>query len=91
MNPYKKNLSFLGFFLSFEDRLNQKHPLYILANKVDWLIFDETLLPLHYPNNGSPAKPIRNITDESVLEQWAKNIYYQYFFGDQSFVHGFPL
>lgn len=90
MNPHKKNLPLLGFFSSFEDLLNQKHSLYILANQVGWLIFDETLLPLHYPNNGRPAKPIRNISNKSVRNQWAENFYDQYLCGDQNFVKGFP-
>jgi hypothetical protein len=25
-----------SLFFSLEDSLNQKHPLYILANKIDW-------------------------------------------------------
>jgi IS5 family transposase len=30
-------------------------------------------------------KHIRNISDESIVEQWAKNLYYQYFCGQQEF------
>ncbi|HEY9167879.1 MAG TPA: IS5 family transposase, partial [Lutibacter sp.] len=48
-------------------------------------------------DNGRPAKPIRlmvgllilkhlrNISDESVVEQWTENLYYQYFCGQQEF------
>lgn len=47
---------------------------------------------------GRPAKPIRlmvglillkhirNISDESVVEQWQENSYYQYFCGERAFV-----
>ncbi|MFZ6664258.1 transposase [Peijinzhouia sedimentorum] len=35
-------------------------------------------------------KHIRNISDESVVEQWSENIYYQYVCGETSFVAGAP-
>jgi IS5 family transposase len=46
---------------------------------------------------GRPAKPIRlmvsllmlkhlrNLSDESVVEQWSENAYYQYFSGQKAF------
>lgn len=102
MIPRKKDTSQLGFFNSFDDTLNQRHPLYILANQVNWQQFDDAFLPLYCPDNGRPAKPIRlmvgllmlkhirNISDESVVEQWSENNYYQYFCGERSFVPGVP-
>jgi IS5 family transposase len=35
-------------------------------------------------------KHIRNISDESVVEQWMENIYYQYFSGEKSYACGEP-
>ncbi len=35
-------------------------------------------------------KHIRNVSDESVVEQWGENNYYQYFCGENCFVSGFP-
>lgn len=35
-------------------------------------------------------KQIRNISDESVVEQWSENCYYQYFSGEQIFACGAP-
>lgn len=35
-------------------------------------------------------KHIRNLSDESVVEQWAENAYYQYFSGEQVFTPHFP-
>lgn len=102
MIPPKKTDSQQSLFFSFSDTLNQKHPLFILANRVDWSIFEKAFTPLYCPNNGRPAKPIRlmvgllmlkhirNISDESVVEQWSENIYYQYFCGETSFVPGVP-
>ncbi|NLN95741.1 MAG: transposase [Bacteroidales bacterium] len=82
--------------------LNQKHPLFILANKVAWNIFEEAFLPLYCKVNGRPAKPIQlmvgllmlkhicNVSDENVIEQWSENNYCQYFCGETSFVPGVP-
>lgn len=98
MLPKKKPQNQASLFFSFESTLNQKHPLYILANQIDWGRFDAAFEPHYCQDNGRPAKPIRlmigllmlkhirNISDESVVEQWSENIYYQYFCGETSFV-----
>lgn len=87
----------MGFYSTFEEQLNHKHPLYILANHINWLQFEEAFKDLYCSDNGRPAKPIRlmvsllmlkhirNLSDESVVEQWAENAYYQYFSGQQCF------
>lgn len=102
MIPKQKATNQHSFFFNFEDTLNQKHPLFILTNKVHWHVFEEAFLPLYSQDKGRPAKPIRlmvgllmlkhirNISDESVVEQWGENIYYQYFCGETSFVAGVP-
>ncbi len=84
----------MSLFFSLSDTLNQKHPLYILANKVNWSAFETAFTPLYCVNNGRPGKPIRlmvgllmlkhirNVSDESVVEQWSENLYYQYFCGE---------
>ena len=86
-----------SLFFSLEDSLNPHHPLYILAHQVDWDMFERAFTPLYCLDNGTPAKPIRlmvgllilkhvrNLSDESVVEQWAENNYYQYFCGNQEF------
>lgn len=91
-----------SFFSSLADMLNQSHPLYKLADKIDWAKFDTAFAPLYCQNNGRPAKPIRlmcgllilkhlrNLSDESLVEQWSENAYYQYFCGMQEFVPGAP-
>jgi IS5 family transposase len=35
-------------------------------------------------------KHVRNISDESVVEQWQENVYYQYFCGEKVFAVGAP-
>ena len=91
----------LGFYSTFEEQLSHSHPLYILANKINWVLFEEAFARL-YSEEGRPAKPIRlmvsllmlkhirNISDESVVEQWFENIYYQYFSGEKSYACGAP-
>ncbi|MEP6847127.1 MAG: IS5 family transposase [Panacibacter sp.] len=101
MLPKSSPKTQLGFYSTFEEQLSHSHPLYILANKIDWEIFGEAFSKL-YSAEGRPAKPIRlmvsllilkhirNISDESVVEQWFENIYYQYFSGEKSYACGMP-
>lgn len=92
----------MSFYSTFEEQLSRKHPLYILANRINWHQFNEAFKDLYCADNGRPAKPIRlmvsllmlkhirNLSDESVVEQWEENSYYQYFGGTSSFVIGPP-
>ena len=91
-----------SLFLSLIDMLNQKHPLFILSNVINWKQFDDAFTPLYCEDNGRPGKPIRlmvgllilkhlrNISDESVVEQWSENAYYQYLCGENMFVPNVP-
>jgi transposase, IS5 family len=91
----------LGFYSTFEEQLSHQHPLYILANKIDWKVFEEAFKK-HYSDEGRPANPIRlmvallvlkhirNLSDESVVEQWMENVYYQYFSVETSYACGLP-
>ncbi len=63
--------------------LNQSHPLYQLADKIDWEKFETAFQPLYCQGNGRPH--LRNLSDESLVEQWSENAYYQYFCGMQEF------
>jgi IS5 family transposase len=98
--PTNKNQ--LGFYSSFEEQLNHQHPLYILAGKINWQLFEEQFSSLYHSETGRPAKPIRrmvcllilkhirNLSDESVVEQWSENSYYQYVSGEKMFACGEP-
>ncbi|HXS58610.1 MAG TPA: transposase, partial [Hanamia sp.] len=92
----------LGVFGSLADQLDQKHPLFLLANNIDWAVFENTF-KVHYSSKiGAPFKPIRlmvsllilkylrNLSDENVVEQWSENCYYQYFSGMQIFTPAIP-
>lgn len=91
----------LSFYSTFEEQLNRRHPLYILANQINWDLFEEAFAK-YYSDEGRPAKPIRlmvsllmlkhirNVSDETVVEQWSENVYYQYFSGEKIFANGAP-
>src|SRR5665647_401444 len=88
----------MTFFSTYEEQLNKKHPLYALANTIDWQKFNNAFAKLYHGSMGRPAKSIRlmvgllllkhirNISDESAVEQWQENTYYQYFCGETKFV-----
>jgi len=92
----------LGFYSTFEEQLNHSNGLYKLANEIRWEVFEDTFSKHYSPSQGKPAKPIRlmvsllilkqlrNLSDESVVEQWAENSYYQYFSGETHFCSNFP-
>jgi len=54
-----KNDSQHSLFFSLGDTINQNHPLYIMSNKINWQLFEETFRSLYCLENGRPALPIR--------------------------------
>ena len=98
----KKHTPQLGLFHGLSDQLDQKHPLYQLANKISCPIFDDAFRKNYSEKMGKPAKPIRlmvsllilkylrNLSDENLVDQWAENIYFQYFSGEQHFQANIP-
>ena len=91
------------FQAQFDQILNPDHPLVVLANKIEWKRFDVALEPCFHPEVGAPALPTRlmvgllylkhafNESDESLVERWVENPYWQYFCGFSTFQHEFPL
>ena len=83
--------------------LNREHPLCVLANQMDWSTFEQEFGPLYVEGFGCPGLPIRlvlglhylkyayNESDESVVERFLENPYWQYFCGFEYFQHEFPL
>ena len=86
-----------SLFWNLETMLDSKHPLFKLANMIDWSLFEKSFAPLFCADNGRPPKPIRlmtgllmlkhlrNVSDEQVVVQFAENAYYQYFCGLEAF------
>jgi IS5 family transposase len=85
-----------------DQMLNRRHPLYVLADQIEWTVFDEEFGQL-YQDNGRPGIPTRvmvglhylkhtfNESDESVVERFVENPYWQYFCGFEYFQHEFPI
>jgi len=93
----------LLFSTPLKEMLNPRNGLYQLANKIPWEEFEEEFA-VHYTKNfGRPAKPIRlmisllmlkqlsGLGDETVVEQWLQNPYWQYFSGENVFQWKFPV
>lgn len=86
-----------SFFSGLSDQLNQQHPLYLLAKKINWQTFEVAFSKYYSTTFGAPSKPIRlmisllilkqlrNLSDENIVEHWSENLYYQYFSGQQYF------
>jgi IS5 family transposase len=76
--------------------INPRHELVILANKIPWKEFEKEYSGL-YSDLGQPAKPIRlmvsllmlkqifNLGDESLIPEWIRDPYFQYFSGEAVF------
>jgi IS5 family transposase len=87
----------------FDQILNLYHPLVILADKFDWERFDVAFADCYCPDFGAPGKSIRlmvglhylkhafNESDESVVERWVENPYWQRFCGFEYMQHDPPL
>lgn len=83
--------------------LNLRHPLYQLAEVIDWSAFAEAFGELYCEGVGRPAKPTRlmvglhylkhtyDLSDEVVVAQWVENPYWQYFCGGEHFEHELPI
>ena len=91
------------FQAQFEQLLNHDHPLFLMANSIDWKRFDAAFADCYCPDIGAPAKAIRLLvglhflkhtfdeSDESLLERWVENPYWQHFCGFETMQHDVPL
>ena len=83
--------------------LNREHPLFVLADQIDWSVFDNKFGNLYSENKGRPGKPTRlmvglhylkhayNESDESIVARLLENGYCQYFCGFEFFLHDLPV
>jgi IS5 family transposase len=79
------------------------HEIVKLAQKIDWAPLEKELSTYYCTNNGRPGIPIRKIvgiillkrifdeSDESVLDRWIENPYWQYFCGEIYFQYELPF
>jgi len=88
MQAKKRTLSPEDLFRSrLYQILDNKHPLFKLANSINWEYFKKEFGPFYVENKGRPGKPIRllvglhylkhtyNESDESVVERFLENPY----------------
>ena len=91
------------FQAHFDQILNPDHELVQLAKKIDWPRFDAAFADSYCEDFGAPAKAIRlmvglhylkhafNESDESVVQRWVENPYWQYFCGYSHMQHECPI
>jgi IS5 family transposase len=84
------------------DILDKNHALYQLADRLNWDALIEGFGPYYSEGPGRPEVPIRIIvglhylkyledeSDESVVEKFCENPYWQYFCGLETFQHKLP-
>jgi transposase, IS5 family len=82
--------------------LDPQHSLYLLAEAINWHIFDEQFGPLYADGIGRPAlstrlmaalhyiKHIYDLSDDLVLAGFLENPYWQFFCGIEYFQHKLP-
>src|ERR1051325_12023915 len=82
--------------------LNPQHSLYLLAEAINWQVFDEQFGPLYADGVGRPAlstrlmvalhyiKHLYNLSDDLVLAGFLENPYWQFFCGMEYFHHKLP-
>ena len=91
------------FQAHFDQLLNPDHPLVKLAGQIDWESIDAAFVDCYCPDNGAPAKATRLMvglhylkhafdeSDESVVERWVENPYWQSFCGYTHMQHDCPI
>ncbi|MCP4593575.1 MAG: transposase [bacterium] len=90
------------FQAHFDQLLNPQHPLVRLADQIDWPRFETAFADCYCKELGAPGKAIRlmvglhylkytfNESDESVLDRWVENPYWQCFCGYTHMQHELP-
>jgi IS5 family transposase len=96
LGKIKSNFQQNLFQTRLTDLINLEHPLVKLAKEISWDKLEFEFQKL-YSDQGRPSIPIRKIagllllkemfkeSDESVVERWIENAYWQYFTGEDFF------
>lgn len=91
------------FQAHFDQILNAEHPLVRLADHIDWARFDASFIDSYSEELGAPGKATRLMvglqylkfvfdeSDESVVDRWVENPYWQYFCGFTHMQHEAPI
>lgn len=91
------------FGARLSELLNPEHPLYVLAERIDWSQFDAAIDACYADELGRPGVNTRLMvgllylkhaydeSDESVVARWVENPYWQFFCGCQYMQHELPI
>ena len=83
--------------------IKEEHELVLLTKKIQWGQLESDLSQYYCVDNGRPGVPIRTISgmlilkrmfnesDESVIDRWVENPYWQYLCGEVYFQHEPPF
>ena len=104
MKPKTQSRDTFELFQShFDQLLNPRHELVVLANKIDWSGLEAAFVDCYSPDMGAPAKAVRLMvglhylkytfseSDESLVDRWVENPYWQYFCGYTHMQHKCPI
>src|SRR5215470_1592809 len=90
------------FQARLDQQLNPKHPLFQHAQQFGWSDFEREFGSFYAEEMGRPGAPTQLMvgrhylkhtydeSDESVVEKWVENPYWQYFCGYEYFQHEMP-
>jgi IS5 family transposase len=99
----EKNPQMEMFKVPLKHFIKENHELVLLSGKINWEELESELSVYYCRDNGRPCVPIRTIagivllkrifneSDESVLDRWVENPYWQYFCGEFYFQHELPF
>jgi transposase, IS5 family len=91
------------FGARLSELLNPEHPLYVLAERIDWPEFDAAIEACYADELGRPGVNTRlmvgllslkhafNESDESLVARWVENPYWQFFCGLSYMQHELPI
>lgn len=91
------------FRIELEQLVDAGHPLVKLGRQINWTGFEERLGQTYAAANGAPGVSTRlmvalhylkyqhDLSDESVVQHWVENPYWQHFSGEQFFQHEVPI
>ncbi len=91
------------FGAHLSELLNPEHPLYVLAERIDWSEFDAAIDACYVDELGRPGVNTRLMvgllylkhafdeSDESVVARWVENPYWQFFCGLCYMQHELPI
>lgn len=103
MQPRSRSPQGELFGARLSELLNPEHPLYVLAERLDWTQFEGAIDACYAEELGRPGVNTRLMvgllylkhaydeSDESVVARWVENPYWQFFCGCQYMQHELPI